>query len=78
MAQAGSASATVTDEQFAVRDMVRSWAAASKSIDAARDVEQGDPDAWRAPYGGWRNWGSSASRFPRSSVARAAASRTCV
>ena len=50
MAQAGIASANVTDEQFAVRDMVRSWAAASKSIDAVRAVEQGDPDAWRAPY----------------------------
>ena len=39
MAQAGIASANVTDEQFAVRDMVRSWAAASKSIDAVRAVE---------------------------------------
>jgi 3-oxochol-4-en-24-oyl-CoA dehydrogenase len=52
MAQAVSASATVADEQFAVRDMVRSWAAASKSIVAVRAVEQGDPDAWRAPYRG--------------------------
>ncbi|KAA0085796.1 acyl-CoA dehydrogenase [Mycolicibacterium sp. P9-64] len=46
------ASATVTDEEFAVRDMVRSWAASSDSISAARAVEQGDPDAWRAPYQG--------------------------
>jgi alkylation response protein AidB-like acyl-CoA dehydrogenase len=44
------ASANVTDEEFAVRDMVRSWAAASDSIAAVRAVEQGDPDAWRAPY----------------------------
>ena len=43
-----SASATVTDEQFAARELVRSWAAASDAIAAARDVEQGDPDAWRA------------------------------
>ncbi|HEX7827595.1 MAG TPA: acyl-CoA dehydrogenase, partial [Mycobacterium sp.] len=46
------ASANVTDEEFAVRDMVRSWAASSDSIPAARAVEQGDPDAWRAPYQG--------------------------
>ncbi|HEV7419979.1 MAG TPA: acyl-CoA dehydrogenase [Mycobacterium sp.] len=46
------ASATVTDEQFAVRDMVRSWAAASDSITAVRAVEEGDPDAWRTPYQG--------------------------
>jgi alkylation response protein AidB-like acyl-CoA dehydrogenase len=46
------ASATVTDEEFAVRDMVRSWAAASDAIPAVRAVEQGDPDAWRAPYRG--------------------------
>ncbi|MDT5267442.1 MAG: 3-oxochol-4-en-24-oyl-CoA dehydrogenase, partial [Mycobacterium sp.] len=46
------ASANVTDEEFAVRDMVRSWAAASGSIEAVRAVEQGDPDAWRAPYQG--------------------------
>jgi alkylation response protein AidB-like acyl-CoA dehydrogenase len=46
------ASAAVTDEEFAVRDMVRSWAASSDSISAARAVEQGDPDAWRAPYRG--------------------------
>ncbi|WP_029116766.1 acyl-CoA dehydrogenase [Mycobacterium sp. URHB0044] len=46
------ASATITDEQFAVRDMVRSWAGGSGSIAAVRAVEQGDPDAWRAPYRG--------------------------
>ncbi|ORA33260.1 acyl-CoA dehydrogenase [Mycobacterium aquaticum] len=42
-------SATVTDEQFAARDLVRSWAAASGSIAAVRDGEH-DPSAWRAPY----------------------------
>ncbi|MEE6164104.1 MULTISPECIES: acyl-CoA dehydrogenase [unclassified Mycolicibacterium] len=42
-------SATVTDEQFAARDLVRSWAAASGSIAAVRDGEH-DPNAWRAPY----------------------------
>ena len=44
------ATATVTDEQFAVRDLVRSWAGGSGSIAGVRAVERGDPDAWRAPY----------------------------
>ena len=64
MAQAGSASANVTDEQFAVRDMVRSWAAASKSIEAVRAVEQGDPDAWRAPYRGLAQLGTFGVAIP--------------
>ena len=42
------ASATVTDEQFAARELVSSWAAASNAVKATRDIEQGDPDAWRA------------------------------
>lgn len=45
-------SATITDEQFAARELVRSWAAGSGAIAAARDVEHGQPDAWRTPYGG--------------------------
>ena len=45
-------SATITDEQFAARELVRSWAAGSGAIGAARDVEQGKPDAWRAAYRG--------------------------
>ena len=44
------ASATVTDEQFAARELVRSWAAGSAAVEAARKIEKGDPDAWRAPY----------------------------
>ncbi|RDH78617.1 acyl-CoA dehydrogenase [Mycolicibacterium moriokaense] len=44
------ASATVTDEQFAARELVRSWAVASDAAKAARAVEQGEADAWRAPY----------------------------
>jgi alkylation response protein AidB-like acyl-CoA dehydrogenase len=44
------ASATVTDEQFAARELVRSWAAGSGAIKAARGIEQGDANAWRAPY----------------------------
>jgi alkylation response protein AidB-like acyl-CoA dehydrogenase len=45
-------SATITDEQFAARELVRSWAQGSGAIAAARDVEHGKPDAWRAPYDG--------------------------
>ncbi|OBB06244.1 acyl-CoA dehydrogenase [Mycobacteriaceae bacterium 1482268.1] len=44
------ASATVTDEQFAARELVRSWAAGADAVKAARDIEAGEPDAWRAPY----------------------------
>jgi alkylation response protein AidB-like acyl-CoA dehydrogenase len=46
------ASATATDEQFAARELVRSWAAGSNAVRAARDVEQGNPDAWRTAYTG--------------------------
>ena len=42
--------AVVADEQSAARDLVRSWAAGSRSLEAARDVEQGDAGAWRGPY----------------------------
>jgi alkylation response protein AidB-like acyl-CoA dehydrogenase len=45
-------SATITDEQFAARELVRSWAASSGAVAATRDVEHGQPDAWRAPYQG--------------------------
>ncbi|MCV7298135.1 acyl-CoA dehydrogenase family protein [Mycobacterium barrassiae] len=44
--------ATITDEQFAARELVRSWAAASGAITAAREVEQGQRDAWRTAYDG--------------------------
>jgi alkylation response protein AidB-like acyl-CoA dehydrogenase len=41
-----------TDEQHAARELVRSWAMGSGSVAAVRDVEQGRPDAWRAPFDG--------------------------
>ncbi|MDX1886813.1 acyl-CoA dehydrogenase [Mycolicibacterium sp. 120270] len=44
------ASATATDDQFAARELVRSWAAGSAAVEAARNIEKGDPDAWRATY----------------------------
>jgi alkylation response protein AidB-like acyl-CoA dehydrogenase len=52
MARAGVVSATVSEEQFAARDLVRGWAASSGAIAAVRAVEQGEPDAWRAVYDG--------------------------
>ncbi len=45
-------SATITDEQFAARDLVRSWAASVGAPAAVRDVEQGTPQAWRPVYRG--------------------------
>ena len=45
-------SATITDEQFAARELVRSWAASSGALAAVRDVEHGTPDAWRPVYRG--------------------------
>ncbi|MBB2992053.1 alkylation response protein AidB-like acyl-CoA dehydrogenase [Mycolicibacterium iranicum] len=43
--------ATLTDDQSDARELVRSWAAASGAVEAARDIEHGNTDAWRAPYG---------------------------
>ncbi|HWF30266.1 MAG TPA: acyl-CoA dehydrogenase [Mycobacterium sp.] len=48
--------ATVTDEQFAARELVRDWARDSSSgpngTKAIRDVEQGNADAWRPVFAG--------------------------
>ena len=45
-------SATIIDEQFAVRDLIRSWAAGTGAPDTVRDVEHGRGDAWQAVYDG--------------------------
>jgi alkylation response protein AidB-like acyl-CoA dehydrogenase len=45
-------SATITDEQFAARELVRSWASSSGAVAAARAVERGEADAWRTAYQG--------------------------
>ncbi len=45
-------SATITDEQLAARELVRSWASSSAAVQAARDMEQGKADAWRVAYQG--------------------------
>jgi len=46
--------ATVTDDQFAARELVRDWARSSASGSSAsaatRAVEQGEADAWRPVY----------------------------
>jgi alkylation response protein AidB-like acyl-CoA dehydrogenase len=46
--------ATVTDEQFAARELVRDWARNSTAgpggTAAIREVEQGDADAWRPVF----------------------------
>ena len=44
--------APITDEQFAVRDLVRRWSAGAGAPVAVREVEHGRPDAWRQVYGG--------------------------
>lgn len=53
--------ATVTDEQFAARALVRDWARNPTSgpggTAAIRDVEQGKPDAWRPVFAGLADLG---------------------
>jgi 3-oxochol-4-en-24-oyl-CoA dehydrogenase len=41
--------ATVTDEQFAARELVRDWARKG-GTEAIREIEQGDADAWRPVF----------------------------
>ena len=45
-------SGTVTSEQSAARSWSARWAAGSGGIAAARDVEHGEPEAWRPVYVG--------------------------
>jgi alkylation response protein AidB-like acyl-CoA dehydrogenase len=49
--------ATVTDEQFAARELVRDWARSSCSSEATRSVEQGETDAWRPVFRGLADLG---------------------
>jgi 3-oxochol-4-en-24-oyl-CoA dehydrogenase len=48
---------TITDEQFAARELVRDWASASSATAAVRAIEQGEPDAWRPVFGGLADLG---------------------
>jgi alkylation response protein AidB-like acyl-CoA dehydrogenase len=59
-----SSRGTSTSEQFAARELVRSWAAGSRAVSAARDVEHGKADAWRAPYGGLAQLGTFGVALP--------------
>ena len=43
---------TITDEQFAARELVRDWAAGSGATEAVRDIEQGEPKAWQPVFEG--------------------------
>lgn len=62
-----ASSKTTTDEQSAARELVRSWASGSRALEAARDVEQGDPDAWRGPYDGLAQLGTFGVAMPEES-----------
>ncbi|MGH3561918.1 MAG: acyl-CoA dehydrogenase family protein, partial [Mycobacterium sp.] len=41
---------TITDEQFAARELVRDWAAGAGTTGAIREVERGEPDAWQPVF----------------------------
>jgi alkylation response protein AidB-like acyl-CoA dehydrogenase len=43
---------TITDEQFAARELVRDWAAGSGATEAVRDIERGEPKAWQPVFEG--------------------------
>lgn len=49
--------ATITDEQFAARELVRDWAAGAAPTAAIRDIEQGKPEAWRPVFDGLADLG---------------------
>jgi alkylation response protein AidB-like acyl-CoA dehydrogenase len=48
----GMTPSTISSEQFAARELVRDWAAGSGATEAARDIEQGEPNAWRPVFDG--------------------------
>jgi alkylation response protein AidB-like acyl-CoA dehydrogenase len=45
-------SATMTDEQSAARELVRSWSASAGTIGAIRAIERGALDEWQKPFRG--------------------------
>ena len=59
-------SASISDEQTAARELIRSWAPASGAIAAARAVEQGDTDAWLKPFSGLAELGFFGVAVPES------------
>jgi alkylation response protein AidB-like acyl-CoA dehydrogenase len=58
---------TITDEQFAARELVRDWAAGSGATEAVRDIEQGEPKAWRPLYDGLAGLGLFGVAVPEES-----------
>jgi len=52
-----TSSKTGTSEQFAARELVRDWAARAGATAAVRDIEQGEPHAWRPVFGGLSDLG---------------------
>ena len=48
---------TITDEQFAARELVRDWASTSGATAAVRDIEQGEPKAWQPVFNGLADLG---------------------
>jgi alkylation response protein AidB-like acyl-CoA dehydrogenase len=50
-------SVTITDEQSAARELVRSWAAGAGAPAAVRDIHSGRTDAWRPVYQGLADLG---------------------
>ena len=59
-------SATMTDEQSAARELVRSWATSSGTIAAIRAIEQGELDAWQKPFRGAADLGLFGVAVPES------------
>jgi alkylation response protein AidB-like acyl-CoA dehydrogenase len=55
---------TDTSDEFAARELVRSWAGGSGAIEATRNVELGDPDAWRAPFNAFAELGAFGVAVP--------------
>ncbi|KAA0116842.1 acyl-CoA dehydrogenase [Mycolicibacterium sp. P9-22] len=55
---------TDTSDEFAARELVRSWAGGSGAIEATRNVELGDPDAWRAPFDAFAQLGAFGVAVP--------------
>jgi len=53
-----------TSDEIAARELVRSWAGSSGAIEATRNVELGDPDAWRAPYTAFAQLGAFGVAVP--------------
>jgi 3-oxochol-4-en-24-oyl-CoA dehydrogenase len=58
---------TITDEQFAARELVRDWAATSGATAAVRDIEQGESKAWQPVFSGLADLGLFGVAVPEES-----------